>query len=123
MDLLLSDEPQLIHLFLKALGNLMIVCVYRPMPRYHHNVVAQQIGFLRQAISLPDAAADAVSYHGMTELCAGGQTKPVIGKPVFPAINHQAVTGSRFSLLVQPAEQVILFKGSCGNHGTALPSK
>lgn len=107
----------------KALSNLLIAGIHRTMPRHNNNVIAQHIGLLRQAVGLPDAAANTVAYHGVTELCAGSQAKPVIGKPVFPAIDHHAVTGSGFPLLVQSTEQMILFKGTCGFHGTALPSK
>lgn len=112
MGRLLSDEPQLFHLFCQTLSDLLIVGIYRPVPRHHDNVVAQHIALLRQAVGLPDAAANTVAYHGMAKLCSSSQAKTIVWQAVFAAIDHKTPTGRELPLLVQPAEQMILFKGT-----------
>ena len=109
MGLLLSDEAQLLKLGQKTILNFPEVSLRGPVPCNNDNIIAQGIGRLRQAVSLPDAAADAISYHGVAELCTGGETEAVVVQAVFAAIDHKTPSGGTLALLVQASEQMILF--------------
>jgi hypothetical protein len=109
MGFLLPDEAQLVKLLEKAILDLLKARLHRSMAGHHNDVIAQNKGRLRKAVCLPDPAANAVAYHGMAELCTGGQSQTVIAKAIFSAIYHKTASGGRLSLLVQSAEQMILF--------------
>jgi hypothetical protein len=109
MRFLLPDETQLVKLLDEAVLEFLKVCIHCPMASHHNDVVAQGIGRLRKAVCLPDPAANAVTHHGMAELRTSGQSQTVVAKAVFPAIDHKAASRGRLPLLIQSAEQMILF--------------
>lgn len=109
MGLLLSNETQLFKLGVETGFYFLELSIHSPMAGNDHDVVPQDIGRLRQAISLPDAAADAISYHGVAQLGAGGKPQAIIAQAILSAVDHKAPPRGTLALLVEAAEQMILF--------------
>lgn len=122
MGHLLSDEAELVRLLMETVGDFLVVGMGRAGAGDHDNIVAPLVGVLGEPVGFPDAAADAVSYHGMADFCAGGDTEAVVGKAVSPAIDNNTAPGGRLAPLVQTSEQMILFKRLGKDHGR-IPSR
>ena len=82
----------------------------------HHNVPAgPEQGFV-EPINFPQAAADPIADHSMTQLFADGDAYPIGTSPIFPGVeNHQAVGVARGG--VKPPEDVIQFQAAGKFHG------
>ena len=116
--ILLPNQSETFGLLSQAVGNLLVGGDRSPASGHNHDVVAPPVFRFGETIGLPNAAADAVSYHSVADLCAGGDPKTVAVQAVFPAVDHNTAPGGGFSPLIEAPEQVVLFKRLGEYHGT-----
>ena len=86
--------------------NVLERCRNTAASRHHHNIPAGLELCFIEAVYLPQAAADPIADHGMTQLFADGNAHPVGAGPVLPGVeNHNGIGLSGGG--IQPPEYVI----------------
>ena len=78
---------------------------------HHHDIPAGLESAFVEAVGLPQAAADPVADHGMTQLFADGDAHPVGAGPVLPGVEYQIRIGLSGGG-IQPPEYVVQFQAA-----------
>ena len=86
--------------------NILERCADTAASRHHHNIPAGLESAFIEAVYLPQAAADPIADHGMTQFLTDGDAHPIGAGPVLPGIEYQIGIGLSGGG-IQPPEYVI----------------